>query len=39
MSFWMYVAILSVVAIVIASRMDVVTNEELNEDPWKKESI
>ena len=36
MSFWIYVAILSVVAIAIASRMDTVTNEELNEDPWKK---
>ena len=39
MSFWIYIAAICVVSAVIASRMNVVTNEELNENPWQKESM
>lgn len=39
MSFWIYITIICAVSALIASQMDVVTNDELNEDPWKKDSI
>lgn len=39
MEFWIYVGIICIAAIAIAAKMDVITSDELNEDPWKKDSI
>lgn len=39
MSFWMYFAVVLAVSVLIASRMDIVTAEELSKDPWEKKSM
>ena len=39
MSFGIYITIICIASALIASQMDVVTDVELKEDPWKKESM